>query len=440
MMFSSRRSRNRHSANPNPKLHSPHLRRKISPHDGRTSQPHPLLTLPGINLTPPSGTSSSPAAAAAAAAAAASQMTQFPGGMPLMAGIHGIHGVGGQGSHPHSGSSLSSGGGCDPGVEIQGRNYYASSDGSDPSDDEDDLVEDLDDRLSQSSVEEDCESVIPPPHTNHLSNASPSKGVRKRKSQNPTRLQLQPDSAADSSSDHDAADAASSGGHSKRTKGDEDQPHPHSHPHSHPHRVEEESKNGLPSAETSAPPQQHLAARFQPGAESNPPEAPDRSRPASPSSALHHHPHTLALAHSHPHFNNSAVNGASVIHPYPLDTEDEDEEEDASDADAEGDHSDSQSTSSALAASILAGYDVPIDKDNPRRCSACGKIFQNHFGVKTHYQNVSCLFIYLLMSFQLMIVFHCYDLKFNQTRCKFHLIHIEKFELFFNQIINCNHY
>ena len=41
MMFSSRRSRNRHSANPNPKLHSPHLRRKISPHDGRTSQPHP---------------------------------------------------------------------------------------------------------------------------------------------------------------------------------------------------------------------------------------------------------------------------------------------------------------------------------------------------------------------------------------------------------------
>ena len=38
MMFSSRRSRNRHSANPNPKLHTPHLRRKISPHDGRSHQ------------------------------------------------------------------------------------------------------------------------------------------------------------------------------------------------------------------------------------------------------------------------------------------------------------------------------------------------------------------------------------------------------------------
>ncbi|CAG7727834.1 unnamed protein product, partial [Allacma fusca] len=42
MMFSSRRSRNRHSANPNPKLHSPHLRRKISPHDGRTCQAQPI--------------------------------------------------------------------------------------------------------------------------------------------------------------------------------------------------------------------------------------------------------------------------------------------------------------------------------------------------------------------------------------------------------------
>lgn len=36
MMFSSRRSRNRHSANPNPKLHSPYLRRKISTYDGRS--------------------------------------------------------------------------------------------------------------------------------------------------------------------------------------------------------------------------------------------------------------------------------------------------------------------------------------------------------------------------------------------------------------------
>ncbi|XP_038118294.1 uncharacterized protein LOC6041956 [Culex quinquefasciatus] len=54
MMFSSRRSRNRHSANPNPKLHSPHLRRKISPHDGRSAQPHPIL-LPSAGMPLPNG-------------------------------------------------------------------------------------------------------------------------------------------------------------------------------------------------------------------------------------------------------------------------------------------------------------------------------------------------------------------------------------------------
>lgn len=55
MMFSSRRSRNRHSANPNPKLHSPHLRRKISPHDGRSAQTHSVLIPPhaaGLSIPP----------------------------------------------------------------------------------------------------------------------------------------------------------------------------------------------------------------------------------------------------------------------------------------------------------------------------------------------------------------------------------------------------
>ncbi|XP_011346739.2 uncharacterized protein LOC105284709 [Ooceraea biroi] len=53
MMFSSRRSRNRHSANPNPKLHSPHLRRKISPHDGRSSMAHALVLSPQVSLPVP---------------------------------------------------------------------------------------------------------------------------------------------------------------------------------------------------------------------------------------------------------------------------------------------------------------------------------------------------------------------------------------------------
>ncbi|XP_019765432.1 zinc finger protein basonuclin-2 isoform X2 [Dendroctonus ponderosae] len=60
MMFSSRRSRNRHSANPNPKLHSPHLRRKISPHDGRSSQSHPILIPPQTGLGLPAAAALNP--------------------------------------------------------------------------------------------------------------------------------------------------------------------------------------------------------------------------------------------------------------------------------------------------------------------------------------------------------------------------------------------
>ncbi|XP_075156820.1 disconnected [Haematobia irritans] len=52
MVFSSRRSRNRHSANPNPKLHSPHIRRKISPHDGRTAQQFPVFPIGPAGLLP----------------------------------------------------------------------------------------------------------------------------------------------------------------------------------------------------------------------------------------------------------------------------------------------------------------------------------------------------------------------------------------------------
>ncbi|KAM7347384.1 disconnected [Cochliomyia hominivorax] len=65
MVFSSRRSRNRHSANPNPKLHSPHIRRKISPHDGRTAQQFPIFPMAPAGILPP-----------------AAAMPAFPGLMP----------------------------------------------------------------------------------------------------------------------------------------------------------------------------------------------------------------------------------------------------------------------------------------------------------------------------------------------------------------------
>jgi hypothetical protein len=54
MMFSSRRSRNRHSANPNPKLHSANIRRKISPHDGRSFQARTMVFPPTAAMSAPS--------------------------------------------------------------------------------------------------------------------------------------------------------------------------------------------------------------------------------------------------------------------------------------------------------------------------------------------------------------------------------------------------
>ena len=36
----------------------------------------------------------------------------------------------------------------------------------------------------------------------------------------------------------------------------------------------------------------------------------------------------------------------------------------------------------------LLDAEIPMDKENPRRCVDCGKEFQNHFTVKIHYQNV----------------------------------------------------
>ena len=47
--------------------------------------------------------------------------------------------------------------------------------------------------------------------------------------------------------------------------------------------------------------------------------------------------------------------------------------------DEDGIHSDS---------SINGMDDFPVDKDNPKKCPSCGQTFQNLFSVKTHYQNV----------------------------------------------------
>ena len=50
-------------------------------------------------------------------------------------------------------------------------------------------------------------------------------------------------------------------------------------------------------------------------------------------------------------------------------------------------HSDEDKHDSASESEFFDDIDVPMDKENPNRCSACGKLFPNHFGVRTHYQS-----------------------------------------------------
>ena len=368
MMFSSRRSRNRHSANPNPKLHSPHLRRKISPHDGRTSQPHPALgsLISHVQHHGPAG---------------------FPGLHlpPLPAGIHppGMlpdgfgkedRPVGVGGRREHSVSSMSSGGGGDNGSggggvgqdDIKGRNYYAAS--------SDDLDDDLDDLSSLDEGEDGSGRRMLHQSGNDSSghhhgvavNASPKQqttSARKRKSQNPTRL-LQQQQQADSylSDDHSelsdqSGDNSSSGRmkNQKRIKQERDGNVFEDDSDAQVDPSAAESKNGSPSAETSASatPQQHPARARQ---QSSGAERLADSAPPTPSSGVD------ILAGIDP----------EAIRPYPLEADDEDDDD----------------MVDSLTGSPRSDSSVPLDKENPRRCSACGKVFQNHFGVKTHYQNV----------------------------------------------------
>jgi hypothetical protein len=342
-------------------------------------------------------------------------------------------GLGGEHRERSVSSMSSSGGGNGGGMgqdgDIKGRNYYAAS--------SDDLDDDLDDLSSLDEGEDGGNNRMHQHHSgahdlahrggqpgvasqdqsgSHASSSPKQQqqqqqqqsgqsggAVRKRKSQNPTRLFQQQQQVADSYlSDNDGRSDLSdqSGGgsssgrirknnnnsKSKRIKTERGMNSPSGY------RSDDgdgddvgddaddeplDSKNGLPSAETrtaaTITPQQHSRAR--------------RDRENSFSGATSGANHEMDAPHSTPssapptplsgtEIREMAGIDADSIRPYPLDMEDDEDDEDLVDSLTGSPRSDCDSSS------------VPLDKDNPRRCSACGKVFQNHFGVKTHYQNV----------------------------------------------------
>ena len=96
---------------------------------------------------------------------------------------------------------------------------------------------------------------------------------------------------------------------------------------------------------------------------------------ASPSSAAKRTPTSSSTSSNNNNFNDS-LNDVR-------DGDDGNDSNDSSDRRGSG-----QEDEYSMFRDTCPGIDIPVDKDNPRRCVACGKIFQNHFGVKTHYQNV----------------------------------------------------
>ncbi|XP_050520890.1 zinc finger protein basonuclin-2-like isoform X3 [Daktulosphaira vitifoliae] len=306
MMFSSRRSRNRHSANPNPKLHSPHLRRKISPHDGRSSQAHHPMVISPLQ---------------------ASAMNQLAfGAFPLLTG---------SGPDLHAaGSKQSSSSGLHLADELRRSADFSSDNMDEYMDDEEDgivvdgaTVDDDDDsehrsdrskRMSEES-EDDGASTIEPPNNNNKPPIVPT-NVRKRKNQNPTRFAAAADLSDEGMSCTDEGSAPS-------------------------------PKNNNNEEEVTAKQNQGEDQCLNLS----------RKRSASPIDGRLH----------------SADSRDSLL------SENDDGEDDECNSDSDG-HVYGMFENGRF----VEMEEVPVDKENPRKCVACGKTFPNHFSVKTHYQNV----------------------------------------------------
>ncbi|KAK3914256.1 Protein disconnected [Frankliniella fusca] len=443
MMFSSRRSRNRHSANPNPKLHSPHLRRKISPHDGRSAQAHPILLPPhqaSLSALNPLSFGAFPLlphdprdprdprqAAMAAAAAAAGGASALDLNLKNSLGLslryerdqrererqrdtnmtslsmdeddeddeEGIVVVGGADDDDDVPEDLHQ-----PNKRLK---FSVSDDGDDNSNTDDDSQTALDLGTSASSVATNGVDH----HGLHGGHSEPSeqggRSGRKRKSQNPTRC-TQPPASMDDMSNYD--DSSSDGGQqlypggaqglgqgpqeqeagldlAVRRRVDED------HRETEERQAREQDSVQPPHEEGSSQDDQVFRLTKEQKGESIEPPTEDReSNSASAAGGAEHRKSvekdekdsviTTSEAADPNGMPSSPCAGSPPSSPA------------ASPASSQGDGSHDED-----GYYYPDGYftnvdfaDVPLDKDNPRRCTACGKVFQNHFGVKTHFQNV----------------------------------------------------
>uniref|UniRef100_T1J3T7 C2H2-type domain-containing protein n=1 Tax=Strigamia maritima TaxID=126957 RepID=T1J3T7_STRMM len=415
MMFSSRRSRNRHSANPNPKLHTPHLRRKISPHDGRSANPNPLILaaglIPGLGHLPLSE----------------SLMNSLtPTNLSLHSHEHELHEKFRPGlipirnmvTPPPTIRSPEEKPNISPAHD---QPYYINANNDVipmPNFNKRARLSDADEGEDASNEEE--EEV--PKNLSSKDDQRMAKGVRKRKSLNPTRCAAVPDhdelhryvSSDDMDIDDSSSDTFLQGDNSMDNgldgKSDDFK--------------DDKSTDSLVESNSSGIKRAPLIPLDKIKREKHEASGVDESEQASnhgDQTSSYDESSENALKQlenlSQGNFGDILQSRSILSQPHlPLNAlalplagmglpgggyRDLSPKMGSYDGFLGPHQGGGSSPSSPLSesqpfpglpafrdASLVGNVEIPVDKDNPRRCIACGKIFQNHFGVKTHYQNV----------------------------------------------------
>ncbi|XP_047029342.1 zinc finger protein basonuclin-2-like [Helicoverpa zea] len=422
MMFSSRRSRNRHSANPNPKLHSPHLRRKISPHDGRTAQVHPVLISPhraGLNIPPvinpmhPFG--SYPLLNPP------HNMGQFPSNIPLdyknsmnmnfspsfdhtqpmrreSDSVENKDQDGQGESDEDDGIVVVAGDDDDEdGEHIDTSDYYSTLNKSIGS------IDDSETDFDQRSVSDNNEVT----DNRKDETASPEVMKRKRKNLNPTRLHnhyISENGTSNQKRDHPDTEENESAVDLKRVKTEESEANGESINVSH--NEDTKTSEAKPETPTIKDEPTDMSYNIQDlRVKEEPIDKQEVYKPADnrPNEEQFSSENALKRLESLSKGDFPTVPKKHDTHslgPYNLSMNDSIDYSDRSpsssvssfDYNAEDSHG--QIFGHFDNGFFVSTTDVPMDHENPRKCTVCGKIFQNIYVLKTHYQNAHLKLMY----------------------------------------------
>ncbi|XP_053611859.1 zinc finger protein basonuclin-2-like [Plodia interpunctella] len=418
MMFSSRRSRNRHSANPNPKLHSPHLRRKISPHDGRSAQVHSVLITPhaaGLGIPPvmnpmhPFG--SYPLLNAS------HNMRQFSSNMPLeyknnmrtntspineQAQMMRRESESGENKDQDGHGESDDDDGIvvvagddddDDNDHIDTSDYYSNLNKSNGS------IEDSETDYDQRSVSDNNEST----DNRKDDTASPEIMKRKRKNLNPTRLQ---NNYVSDKNEHDAQRGETN--HGTDDNSDAKRPKTDNQESSDTHRdekiesikVKQEFTQVKEEPVEPAYDAQDLRVKQEPIDKPEPYKINETIQSDSDFSSENALKRLESLSRGD--FPNMSRKNDShnAMGPYNLsmndavDYSDRSPSSSVSSFDYNSEDAQGQIFGHFDNGFFISTTDVPMDHENLRKCTVCGKMFQNLYVLKTHYQNAHLKLMY----------------------------------------------